>query len=37
MNELNNVSNAINSLNSTDLIRIILYGEKILTMLLISK
>ena len=28
MNELNNISNAINSLNSTDLIRVILYGDK---------
>ena len=28
MNELNNTSNAINSLNSTDLIRVILYGDK---------
>ena len=28
MNELNNISNAINSLNSTDLIRVILYGNK---------
>ena len=28
MNELSNISNAINSLNSTDLIRVILYGDK---------
>ena len=28
MNELNNISNAINSLNSTDLIRVILYEDK---------
>ena len=28
MNGLNNISNAINSLNSTDLIRVILYGDK---------
>ena len=28
MNELNNISNAINSLNSTDFIRVILYGDK---------
>ena len=28
MNELNNISNTINSLNSTDLIRVILYGNK---------
>ena len=28
MNQLNNISNAINSLNSTDFIREILYGDK---------
>ena len=28
MNELNNISNAINPLNSIDLIRVILYGDK---------
>ena len=28
MKELNNISNAINSLNSTDLIRAIFYGDK---------
>ena len=28
MNELSNISNAINSLNSTDLVRVILYGDK---------
>ena len=28
MNELNNISNAINYLNSTDFIRVILYGDK---------
>ena len=28
MNKLNNISNAINSLNSTDFIRVILYGDK---------
>ena len=28
MKELNNISNAINSLNSTDFIRVILYGDK---------
>ena len=28
MNELNNISNPINSLNSTDFIRVILYGDK---------
>ena len=28
INELNNISNAINSLNSTDFIRVILYGDK---------
>ena len=29
MNELNNISNAINSLNSTELIRVILHGDKL--------
>ena len=28
MNELSNVINAINSLNSTDFIKVILYGDK---------
>ena len=28
MNELNNISNALNSLNSTDLFRVIIYGDK---------
>ena len=28
MNELNNISNAISSLNSTDTLRVILYGDK---------
>ena len=28
MNEVNNISNAINYLNSTDFIRLILYGDK---------
>ena len=28
MNELNNISNAINYLNSTDFIKVILYGDK---------
>ena len=28
MNELNNTSNAINSLNSTDFIRVFLYGDR---------
>ena len=28
MNELNNISNAINYLSSTDFIRVILYGDK---------
>ena len=28
MNELNNISNTINSFNSTDLIRELLYGDK---------
>ena len=28
MNELSNISNAINSLNSTDFIRVILYGDR---------
>ena len=28
INELKNISNAINSLNSTDFIRVILYGDK---------
>ena len=28
MSELNNITNGINSLNSTDLIRVILYGDK---------
>ena len=28
MNELSNISNAINYLNSTDFVRVILYGDK---------
>ena len=28
MNEVNNISNEINSLSSTDLFRVILYGDK---------
>ena len=28
MNEFHNISNAINSLNPTDFIRVILYGDK---------
>ena len=28
MNELNNISNPVNSFNSTDFIRVILYGDK---------
>ena len=28
MNELNNISNAINYLNSTDFIKVILYADK---------
>ena len=37
MNELNNISTAIASLNSNDLLRVILYGDKVLTKKLIGR
>ena len=37
MNELNKISTAIASLNSNDLLRVILYGDKVLTKKLIGR